>query len=81
MDFLRTTTINIYVKLVSRDAEEAMKTLENKCAAVVLQPVAKNAPNGAKTAMVTVRKVLPLEAITGNLAERGGLKPPLVRGR
>ena len=75
-----TTTMNIYVKLVSRDAEEAMKTLENKCAAVVLQPVAENAANGAKAAMASVRKTLPLEAVRENLAG-GGLKPPLLRGR
>jgi integrase len=76
-----TTTMNIYGKLVSRDAEEAMKTLETKCAAVVLQPRLENAPVEANAAMVTVQKTLPLEAVRGILAERGGLKPPLVSGR
>ena len=59
-----TTRMNTYVKLVSRDAEEAMKTLENKCAAVVLQPVAENVADGAKAGVVTVRKALPLEAVS-----------------
>ena len=31
-----TTTMNIYVKLVSRDSEEVIKTLEIKCSAVML---------------------------------------------
>jgi site-specific recombinase XerD len=31
-----TATMNIYVKLVSRDSEETIKTLETECAAVVL---------------------------------------------
>jgi integrase len=31
-----TTSMNIYVKLVSRDSEEVIKTLETKCSAVVL---------------------------------------------
>src|SRR5467141_5002936 len=34
-----TTTINIYVKMVTRDAEEAMKRLETKCSLVVPQTV------------------------------------------
>jgi integrase len=34
-----TTTINIYVKMVSQDAEEAMKKLESKCYLVVPQTV------------------------------------------
>jgi integrase len=34
-----TTTINIYVKMVTRDAEEAMKKLESNCALVVPQTV------------------------------------------
>jgi hypothetical protein len=72
-----TTTMNIYVKLVSRDAQEAKNTLENEFAAVVLQSVAENSANGAKTAMVTVRKTLPLKAVRGNLAERGGFEAPV----
>jgi len=34
-----TTTINIYVKMVTEDAEEAMKRLESKCSLVVPQTV------------------------------------------
>jgi len=34
-----TTTINIYVKMVTQDAEEAMKKLETKCSLVVPQTV------------------------------------------
>src|SRR5260370_21636354 len=71
-----TTTMNIYVKLVSRDSEEAMKTLETKCAAVVLQPRSGSTSIEAKTAMVAVQQALPLEAVREILAERGGLKPP-----
>ena len=76
-----TTTINIYVKMVTQDAEEAMKKLETKCSTVVPEPRLDNARFEAKTALMTVQKALPLEAVRGNLAERGGLKPPLVRGR
>jgi len=72
-----TTTMNIYVKLVSRDSEEAMKTLETKCAAVVLQPRSGSTSIEAKTAMVAMQKALPLEALRGNLAERGGFEPPV----
>jgi integrase len=72
-----TTTMNIYVKLVSRDSEEAMKTLETKCAAVVLQPRSGSTSIEAKTAMVAVQQALPLEAVRGILAERGGFEPPV----
>jgi integrase len=72
-----TTTMNIYVKLVSRDAEEAMKTLETKCAAVVLQPGPENTSVEANDAMVSVQQALPLESFRGNLAERGGFEPPV----
>jgi integrase len=72
-----TTTMNIYVKLVSRDSEEAMKTLETKCAAVVLQSRPGSASVGVIPAMVSVQKSLTLEAVRGNLAERGGFEPPV----
>ena len=69
--------MNIYEKLVSRDSEEAMKTLETKCAAVVLQPRSGSTSIEAKTAMVAVQQALPLEAVRGILAERGGFEPPV----
>ncbi|MDQ1408213.1 MAG: hypothetical protein QOG55_3842 [Acidobacteriaceae bacterium] len=34
-----TTTINIYVKMVTRDAEEAMKRFESNCSLTVPQTV------------------------------------------
>jgi hypothetical protein len=43
-----TTTMNIYVKPVSRETEEAMRTLESKCAATVLQARAENAPGARR---------------------------------
>jgi integrase len=72
-----TTTINIYVKMVTRDAEEAMKRLESNCSLVVPQTVPQlrfeSAKSGAKMGDESARKTLPLEAVRGNLAERGGL--------
>jgi hypothetical protein len=80
-----TTTINIYVKMVTRDAEEAMKKLESKCSLVVLQTVPQlpfESPKlETKMGDTSAGKTLTLEAVRGNLAERGGLKPPLLRGR
>jgi integrase len=76
-----TTTMNIYVKMVSRDAEEAMRTLESKCAATVLQPRAENAPIVPGATFLYAQKTLPLEAVRENLAERGGLYPLLLSGR
>jgi hypothetical protein len=71
-----TTTINIYVKMVTRDAEEAMKRLESNCSLTVPQTVPQlqfESPKlGAKTENEGARKSLPLEAVRGNLAERGG---------
>jgi integrase len=76
-----TTTINIYVKMVTRDAEEAMKKLESNCSLVVPQSVPQlqfESPKlGAKTGNEGARKYLPLEAVRGNLAERGGFEPPV----
>jgi hypothetical protein len=80
-----TTTINIYVKMVTEDAEEAMKRLESKCSLVVPQTVPQlpfeSAEKGPELENIGARKTLTLEAVRGNLAERGGLKPPLVSGR
>ncbi len=76
-----TTTINIYVKMVTQDAEEAMKKLEKKCSLVVPQTVPQlqfEAPKlGARVGNGSARKALPLEAVRENLAERGGFEPPL----
>ena len=76
-----TTTINIYVKMVTQDAEEAMRKLETKCSLVVPQTVPQlayaEAESGAKVGDQSARKTLPLETVTGNLAERGGFEPPV----
>jgi len=76
-----TTTINIYVKMVTQDAEEAMKRLESKCSLVVPQTVPQlqfeSAKLGANVGDASACKTLPLEAVRGNLAERGGFEPPV----
>ena len=78
-----TTTINIYVKMVSRDAEEAMKKLETKCSLVVPQTVPQlpfgGADFGAISGNASARNTLTLEVVTGNLAERGGFCPSTLR--
>ncbi len=76
-----TTTINIYVKMVSQDAEDAMKKLEKNCSLVVPQTVPQlpfeGAEFGGGTKDQSSRKPLTLEAVTENLAERGGFEPPV----
>src|SRR5579884_3038880 len=76
-----TTTINIYVKMVTRDAEEAMKKLESNCSLVVPQTVPQlrfeSANLGTGMAEQSARNALTLEAVRGNLAERGGFEPPV----
>jgi integrase len=76
-----TTTINIYVKMVTQDAEEAMRKLESKCSLVVPKTVPKlgfESPDfGTKLENASACKSLPLEAVRGNLAERGGFEPPV----
>src|SRR5690349_6259686 len=76
-----TTTINIYVKMVTRDAEEAMKKLETKCSLVVPQTVPQlpfsGTDFGTDSGIGSARKTLPLEAVRGSLAERGGFEPPV----
>jgi len=76
-----TTTINIYVKMVTQDAEEAMKKLETKCSLVVPQTVPQlplqGTKLGTKNGVITVQQAQPLEAVRENLAERGGFEPPL----
>ena len=75
-----TTTINIYVKMVTRDAEEAMKKLETKCSLVVPQTVPQlpfsGADIGDNSGNASARKTFSREAVRGNLAERGGFEPP-----
>jgi hypothetical protein len=71
-----TTTINIDVKMVSQDAEEATKKLESKCYLVIPQLPFDSPKLETKTAM-SASKTLTLEAVRGNLAERGGFEPPV----
>jgi hypothetical protein len=70
------TTINIYVKMVTQDAEDAMKKLESRCSLVVPQTVPQlqfESPKlGAKVENEGKRKALLLEAVREILAERGG---------
>jgi tetrahydrodipicolinate N-succinyltransferase len=74
-----TTTINIYVKMVTQDAEEAMKKLETKCSRVVPQTVPQlplqGTNLGTKNGVITVQQAQPLEAVRENLAERGDSNP------
>ena len=76
-----TTTINTYVKMVTRDAQEAMKKLESNCSLVVPQTVSQltfeSVRLEAKVGDDSTRKTLPLEAVRRNLAERGGFEPPV----
>ena len=78
-----TTTINIYVKMVTQDAEEAMKKLETKCSLVVPQTVpqlpSEGTQLGTKNGVITVQQAQPLEAVRENLAERGGFCPSILR--
>ena len=74
-----TTTINIYVKMVTQDAEDAMRKLETRCSLVVPKTVPKltfgDANSGAMIENASARKTLPLEAVRGSLAERGDSNP------
>ena len=70
-----TTTINIYVKMVTRDAEQAMKKLESNCSLVVPQLQFESAKLGTKMGNESERNNLTLEAVRGNLAERGIRSP------
>jgi Phage integrase family len=66
-----TTTINIYVKMVTRDAEDAMKRLESSCSLTVPQLQFESRKLGARTGDEGTHKSLTLEAVRENLAERG----------
>ncbi len=72
-----TSTINIYVKMVTRDAEEAMKRLESNCSLTVPQLQFESAKLGAKTENEGKGESSTLVAFRGNLAERGGFEPPV----
>jgi integrase len=71
-----TTTINIYVKMVTQDAEEAMKKLEKKCSLVVPQTVPQlpfeGSESGTKFGTVSAHKALPLEAVREKSGGEGG---------
>ncbi len=74
-----TTTINIYVKMVTQDAEEAMKKLETKCSLVVPQTVPQlpfeGTKLGTRNELGTVHKVLPPDAFR-RFWRRGGETRP-----
>ncbi len=61
-----TTTINIYVKMVAQDADDAMRRFETKCSLVVPQTVpqlpSQGTQLGTKNRVITVRQAQPLEA-------------------
>jgi integrase len=67
-----TTTMNIYVKMVSQDATVAMKTLEANCATTVQQERLVGAAEGSETPMNSEQEVSVSELYTGILAEREG---------
>jgi Phage integrase family len=69
-----TTTMNIYVKMVSRDAKVAMKTLEANCAATVQQKKIIGAAEGSKTPMNGKQEISVSEQFTKVLAEREGFE-------
>jgi hypothetical protein len=70
-----TTTMNIYVKMVSEDATVAMKTLEANCAATVQQKRLVGAAEGSETPMNPEQEISLSERYTGILAEREGFEP------
>ena len=76
-----TTTINIYVKMVAQDADDAMRRFETKCSLVVPQTVPQLGFDSPKLEVImedtSARKTLTLEAVRGNMAERGGFEPPV----
>jgi hypothetical protein len=70
-----TTTMNIYVKMVSEDATVAMQTLETNCATTVQQKRLVGATEGSETPMKCEQEVSVSEPYTGILAEREGFEP------
>jgi hypothetical protein len=69
-----TTTMNIYVKMVSQDATVAIKTLEANCATTVQQERLVGAAEGSETPMNSEQEVSVSELYTGILAEREGFE-------
>jgi hypothetical protein len=69
-----TTTMNIYVKMVSEDAAVAMKTLEANCATTVQQRRLVGAAEGNKTPMNCEQEISLSERFTEVLAEREGFE-------
>jgi len=72
-----TTTMNIYVKMVSQDATVAMKTLEANCATTVQQQGLIVAPELGKTTVDREQQASLSERYTGVLAEREGFEPSI----
>ena len=70
-----TTTMNIYVKMVSQDATVAMKTLEANCATAVQHKSRVGAAEGSETPMNCEQEISVSERYTGILAEREGFEP------
>jgi integrase len=68
-----TTTMNIYVKIVSADAVTAMKTLEAICATTVQPEVLTKLVSEIEATHGKSRSQKQL----GELAERGGFEPPV----
>ena len=75
------TTMNIYLKTVSADAANAMRNLETMCATTVQPERLGSARIMQKFCFARSLQISTLNAVREKLAERGGLKPPLVRGR
>ena len=74
-----TTTMNIYVKMVSQDATAAMKTLEANCATTVQQERLIGIPQEGETMMEHEQQASLSERHTGVLAEREGSSNPRYR--
>jgi len=70
------TTMNIYVKTVSADAANAMKTLKTMCNYCATREARKYA-NYVEVFLAGSQQVSTLDAVRGNLAERGGFEPPV----
>jgi hypothetical protein len=69
--------MNIYVKMVSRDATVAMKTLEANCATTVQQKTIVGAVEGSETPMNRKQEISVSEQFTEGLAEREGFEPSI----
>ncbi len=72
-----TTTMNIYVKMVSQDATAAMKTLEANCATTVQQKRLVGVAEVSETPTDCEQETSVSERYTGVLAEREGFEPSI----